>query len=135
MCTPEPGPVFRRSLFGKHLSASSEDTGVSPRTVAKIKAERLCGPLAHPKKRPHDVKISSSRTVKNESFTVHAIRLKVHSMYAKREVPTLDSVRKAVNEDDDLPNFKKTTLWRLMKDVTAGDQGILKTGQVHHLPR
>ncbi|KAK8780642.1 hypothetical protein V5799_018017 [Amblyomma americanum] len=38
-------------------------------------------------------------------------------MHSKREVPTLDSVLKAVNEDDDLPNFKKTTLWRLMKDV------------------
>ncbi|KAH9382805.1 hypothetical protein HPB48_023367 [Haemaphysalis longicornis] len=55
--------------------------------------------------------ISSTRTVK------HAIRLKVQSMYAKREIPTLDSVRKAVNEDDDLPNFTKTTLWRLMKDM------------------
>ncbi|KAH9371147.1 hypothetical protein HPB48_018585 [Haemaphysalis longicornis] len=38
-------------------------------------------------------------------------------MYAKREIPTLGSVRKAVNEDDDLPNFTKTTLWRLMKDM------------------
>ncbi|KAH9371961.1 hypothetical protein HPB48_022475 [Haemaphysalis longicornis] len=38
-------------------------------------------------------------------------------MYAKREIPTLGSVRKAVNKDDDLPNFTKTTLWRLMKDM------------------
>ncbi|XP_077524011.1 uncharacterized protein LOC144135132 [Amblyomma americanum] len=38
-------------------------------------------------------------------------------MYAKRDVPTLDSVLKAVSEDDDLPNLKKTTLWMLMKDV------------------
>ncbi|KAH9376377.1 hypothetical protein HPB48_001764 [Haemaphysalis longicornis] len=38
-------------------------------------------------------------------------------MYAKREIPTLDSVRKAINEDDDLLNFTKTTLWRLMKDM------------------
>ncbi|KAH9375062.1 hypothetical protein HPB48_009883 [Haemaphysalis longicornis] len=38
-------------------------------------------------------------------------------MYAKREIQTLDSVPKAVNEDDDLPNFTKTTLWRLMKGI------------------
>ncbi|KAH6921227.1 hypothetical protein HPB50_027786 [Hyalomma asiaticum] len=38
-------------------------------------------------------------------------------MYAKREMPTLDSVLKAVNEDDDLENLSKTTLWRLMKDI------------------
>ncbi|KAH9364730.1 hypothetical protein HPB48_019747 [Haemaphysalis longicornis] len=99
------------------LSVVSEDTGVSPRTVAKLKAECLRGNLVSPKRRPRDVTISSTRTVKHDSFTVHAIRLKVQSMYAKREIPTLDSVRKAVNEDDDLPNFTKTTLWRLMKDM------------------
>ncbi|KAH8026668.1 hypothetical protein HPB51_023908 [Rhipicephalus microplus] len=99
------------------LSVVSEDTGISPRTVAKLKAERLRGPLVSPKKRAREVKISSSRTVKHESLTIHAIRLKVHSMYAKREIPTLDSVIRAVNEDDDLPNFTKTTLWRLMKDI------------------
>ncbi|KAH9377935.1 hypothetical protein HPB48_007756 [Haemaphysalis longicornis] len=70
-----------------------------------------------PKERPCDVTISSTRTVKHDSFTVHAIRLKVQSMYAKREMLTLDSVRKAVNEDDHLPNFTQTTLLRLMKDM------------------
>ncbi|KAH9384214.1 hypothetical protein HPB48_026207 [Haemaphysalis longicornis] len=33
------------------------------------------------------------------------------------EIPTLDSVRKAFNENDNLPNFTKTTLWRLIKDM------------------
>ncbi|KAH9378744.1 hypothetical protein HPB48_007521 [Haemaphysalis longicornis] len=99
------------------MTVVSEDTGVSPSTVAKLKAECLRGNLVSPKRRPRDLTISSTRTVKNDSFTVHAIRPKVHSMYAKREIPKLDSVRKAVNEDDDLPNFTKTTLWRLMKDM------------------
>ncbi|XP_075740803.1 uncharacterized protein LOC142787056 [Rhipicephalus microplus] len=99
------------------LSVVSEDTGISPRTVAKLKAERLRGPLVSPKKRAREAKISGSRTVKHDSLTIHAIRLKVHSMYAKREIPTLVSVIRAVNEDDDLPNFTKTTLWRLMKDI------------------
>ncbi|KAH9359556.1 hypothetical protein HPB48_010042 [Haemaphysalis longicornis] len=69
--------------------------------MAKLKAWCLRGNLVSPKKRPHDVTISSTRTVKHDSFTVHAIRLEVQSMYAKREIPTLDSVLKAVNEDDD----------------------------------
>ncbi|KAH9377028.1 hypothetical protein HPB48_010232 [Haemaphysalis longicornis] len=99
------------------LSVVSEDTGVSPRTVAKLKAECLRGNLVSPKRRPRDVMISSMRTVKHDSFIVHAIRLKVQSMYAKREIPTLDSVRKSLNEDDDLPNLTKITLWRLMKDM------------------
>ncbi|KAH9379327.1 hypothetical protein HPB48_008000 [Haemaphysalis longicornis] len=99
------------------LSVVSENTGVSHRTVAKLKVECLRGNLVSPKRGPRGVTISSTRTVKNDSFTVYAIRLKVQSMYAKREIGTLDSVRKAVNEDDDLPNFTKTTLWRLMKDM------------------
>nr|XP_037286294.1 uncharacterized protein LOC119179331 [Rhipicephalus microplus] len=99
------------------LSVVSEDTGISPRTVEKLKAERLRGPLVSPKKRAREVKISSSRTVKHDSLTIHAFRLNVHSMYAKWEIPTLHSVKRTVNKDDDLPNFTKTTLWRLVKDI------------------
>ncbi|KAH9383367.1 hypothetical protein HPB48_024586 [Haemaphysalis longicornis] len=108
---------FTAKCVQEVLSVVREDTGVSPRTVAKLKAECLRGNFVSPKRRPRDVTISSTRTVKHDSFTVHAIRLKVQSMYAKREIMTLASVRKAVNEDDDLPNFTKTTLWRSMKDV------------------
>lgn len=98
------------------LCAASENTGVSPHTVAEFKVEQPRGPFSSPKKRPRDVKISRSPTIKHDSFTIHAIHLEVHSMYTKREMPTLDSVLKAVNKDD-LENFLKTTLWRLMKDV------------------
>ncbi|KAH9382090.1 hypothetical protein HPB48_022485 [Haemaphysalis longicornis] len=76
------------------LSFVSEDTGVSPRTVTKLKAECLRGNLVSPKRRPRDVTISSTRTVKHDNFTVHAIRLKVQSMYAKREIPTLGQCAK-----------------------------------------
>ncbi|KAH9379513.1 hypothetical protein HPB48_020440 [Haemaphysalis longicornis] len=102
---------FSAKCVQEVLSVVSENPGVSPRTVAKLKAECPRGNLVSPKRRPRDVTISSMRTVKHDSFTVHAIRLKVQSMYAKREIPTLESVRKAVNEDDDLPNFTKTTLF------------------------
>ncbi|KAH9367327.1 hypothetical protein HPB48_000956 [Haemaphysalis longicornis] len=117
MCAPLPGCVSRRNCVQKVLSVVSEDTGVSPRTVAKLKAEYLRGNLVSPKRRPRDVTTASTRTVKHDSFTVHAIRLKLQRMYAKREIPTQGSVRKAVNKDDDLPNFTKTTLWRVMKDM------------------
>lgn len=38
-------------------------------------------------------------------------------MYAKRQVSTLDSMEKAANEDDDLPNFMKATFWSLIRDI------------------
>ncbi|KAH9377732.1 hypothetical protein HPB48_004856 [Haemaphysalis longicornis] len=120
---------FTAKCVQEVLSVVSEDTGVSLRSVAKLKAECERGNLVSPKRRTRDVTISSTRTVKHDSFTVHAIRLKVQSMYAKREIPTLGSVRKAVNEDDDLPNFTKTTLWMLMKDMSfTYDQRIWNLG-------
>ncbi|KAG0432670.1 hypothetical protein HPB47_020611 [Ixodes persulcatus] len=61
--------------------------------------------------------VSSSRTVKHDKFTLNAIRLKVHRKYSERENPTLDSILEAVNEDDELPDLSKTTLWRLLKDI------------------
>ncbi|KAH9378640.1 hypothetical protein HPB48_019326 [Haemaphysalis longicornis] len=158
MCTPVPGWRFPAKSVQEVLNVVSEDTRVSPRTVAKLKAECLSGNLVSPKRRPRDVTISSAQTVKHDSCTIHAVCLKVQSIYVKREIPTLGSVRKAVNEDDGLLNFTKTTLWRLMKDmgftydkrirnlgiivwrpqVPAGDQGIPKTEQggiVDELPR
>ncbi|KAH9378197.1 hypothetical protein HPB48_010438 [Haemaphysalis longicornis] len=134
---------FTAKCVQEVLSVVSEDTGVSPRTVAKLKDECVRGNSVSPKRRPRDVTISSTASQSMLSD------LKVQSMYAKREIPTLGSVRKAVNEDDDLPNFMKTTLWRLMKDMgftydkriqnlgiivwhrryLRADQGIPKTGQ------
>ncbi|KAG0426062.1 hypothetical protein HPB47_026807 [Ixodes persulcatus] len=99
------------------LERVSNDTGVCARTVAKYKAQCLSGKVASPKRRPRNVKVSSSRTVKHDEFTLNAIRLKVHRKYSEGEIPTLDSILEAVNEDDELPDLSKTTLWRLLKDI------------------
>ncbi|KAG0420506.1 hypothetical protein HPB47_003459 [Ixodes persulcatus] len=99
------------------LERVSNDTGVCARTVAKYKAQCLYGKVASPKRRPRNVKVSSSQTVKHDEFTLNAIRLKVHRKYSEREIPTLDSILEAVNEDDELPDLSKTTLWRFLKDI------------------
>ncbi|XP_077508699.1 uncharacterized protein LOC144120102 [Amblyomma americanum] len=92
-------------------------TGVSPRTVVRFKKEGLSGGVKSPQKRPKRMAISSSRSVKYDSFTVNAIRLKLHCMYAERQIPTLDSILHEVNGDDDLPDMSKATLWRLLKEM------------------
>lgn len=99
------------------LQVVSEETGVSVRTVAKYKAECLSGHLASPKRRPRNVKISSTRTSKNDSFTLNAIRLKMHRMFAEKVIPTLENLLEAVNEDDQLTNMSRSTLWRLLSDI------------------
>jgi len=41
----------------------------------------------------------------------------VHSFFAKNLPPTLSAVLLKVNEDSNLPDFKRTTLWKLLKDA------------------
>ncbi|KAG0441842.1 hypothetical protein HPB47_015832, partial [Ixodes persulcatus] len=80
----------------------SNDTGVSGRTVAKFKAECRSGQPASPKRRPRNVTVLSTWTVKRDDFTLNAIRLKVHRKYSEKKIPTF-------NKDDELPNVSKTT--------------------------
>lgn len=73
MCSPER-PVW------KMLSVVSGDSVLPPHTVSKFKAEP-CGPLVCQKKRPRYMKISSSSTIKHDSFTVYTI----HTASMRRE--------------------------------------------------
>lgn len=45
-----------------------------------------------------------------------AIRRKVHQFFINKELPNLSKVLQAVNNDENLPNFKRTTFWKLLKD-------------------
>lgn len=45
------------------------------------------------------------------------IRRIVHSFFYKNEVPTVDKILIKVNEDENLPNLKRTTLWKLLKEM------------------
>ena len=47
----------------------------------------------------------------------NAIRRKVHAFYFKNELPTIDEVLSEVNNDPQLPNFKRTSLYKLMKKI------------------
>ena len=54
---------------------------------------------------------------KIDSFVKEAIRMKVHGFFRRRELPTVDRVLQAVNDDDQLPNFKRTTFFKILKDL------------------
>lgn len=85
---------FTEKTVREVLGVVSNDTGVCVRTVEKYKALCLSGKVASPKRRPRNVKVSSTRTVKHDGFTLNAIRLKVHRKYSEREIPTLDSCQR-----------------------------------------
>lgn len=58
-------------------------------------------------------RLKPSAFQKIDDYTKHALRRKVHTCLD--ENPTLDKVLMKINEDPDLPNFKRTTLYRILK--------------------
>lgn len=54
---------------------------------------------------------------KLDEFDKQAIRKKVHSFYMKSELPTLKKVLQAVNDDEELPNFKRSTFQKILKHL------------------
>lgn len=88
--------------------------GISKRSVYSIvslyKTNHILG-LSSPKNKKNKPNILE----KLDDFTKCAIRRKVHEFFFRNEQPTLNKVLQKVNEDLDLPNFKRTTFFRLLK--------------------
>ena len=87
--------------------------GVSKASVYNIlKEHKTTGELNSPSKtksRPNTI------LTETDDFTKTAIRRKIHNFYFENSIPTIDRILAAVNEDPDLPNFKRTTLYKLFK--------------------
>lgn len=47
----------------------------------------------------------------------NALRQKVHGFWMKKELPTIDKILEAVNSDPALPDFKRTTLYKMIKKL------------------
>lgn len=52
-----------------------------------------------------------------DDFDRNAIRRKVHQYFFRNELPTLEKVLRDVNDDLQLPNFKRTTFYKLLKSL------------------
>lgn len=47
----------------------------------------------------------------------NALRQKVHSFWLRKDLPTIDKILHAVNEDPALPDFKRTSLYSVIKKL------------------
>jgi transposase len=92
--------------------------GTSKNTVLNIRSEAARGPLRtlNKKRRSRGTR-SNSRKVKYNDFVRNGKGRKVHEFYFKNQPPTLNSILAAVNNDLDLPDFKRTTLYVLLKEL------------------
>lgn len=68
-------------------------------------------------KSPENKKKRPGMFEKIDNFSKCAIRRKVHEFFFRNERPTLEKVLSSVNDDIDLPNFKRTTFHGVLKKL------------------
>ncbi|XP_046674441.1 uncharacterized protein LOC124363275 [Homalodisca vitripennis] len=94
----------------------SEMVGVGKSTVYRIisayKKDNLSG-----LKSAENKKKRATSFEKLEEFTKCAIRRKVCEYVSNNEQPTVDKVLRAVNEDSGLPTFKRTTFFKIVREL------------------
>ena len=102
------------SLIDDIVKKASESTGVSESSVYRVIREyKATHTLKSPKKEKSRKKLLKSV----DEFDRNAIRRKVHEFFFRNELPTIDKVLSVVNEDCDLPNFRRTTFYELLKEL------------------
>lgn len=87
-------------------------TGISKSTIYKLMRERKnLGQVLHPLPSPGRCPMKLDDEMRN------SVRSKVHSFYLRKEIPTIDKILLAVNEDKHLPQMSRRTLWKLLRNL------------------
>ncbi|KAG8321764.1 tRNA (guanine(37)-N1)-methyltransferase [Homalodisca vitripennis] len=108
-CHPEENVTF-------WVRKTSEMTAVSQRSIYRFRKEESKGQMLIPRKTRRNVEYQTSRRLKYDGYVTGTIIRKVESFFAENSSPTLSSILQRVNDDPKLPTFKRTTLWRLLKE-------------------
>ncbi|XP_071632141.1 uncharacterized protein [Temnothorax longispinosus] len=92
----------------------SEHTGIGTRTIKKTLLEyEKTGTVTSPNTKKRRLTFKE----KIDDIDKSAIRRKVHEFYTNEKCPTLRTVLQAVNTDENLPNFKRSTFHSLLKEL------------------
>lgn len=96
----------------------SKATGCSERTIYKIRKEASKGiTVINNRTRLRKNENKNSRNIKYDSFIKSLIRKKIHNHFLQNISPTLNTILSLVNNDSNLPNFKRSTLHTLLKEI------------------
>lgn len=91
-----------------------ELTGLGKNTIQKTISEyKTTKTVSSPNRK----RLKTSLFQKIDDLDRTGIRRKIHSVWLKREVPTIDRILLDVNADPSLPDFKRTSLYRVIKDL------------------
>ncbi|XP_060846761.1 uncharacterized protein LOC132926422 [Rhopalosiphum padi] len=107
-------PEMPKLSFRDLIVSISRTTGIGQRTIQTILGEyKKEGIVSSPNKR----KVRPTVIQKVDEFDKNAIRQKIHNFWRNREVPTIPKMLIAINEDDSLPNLKRTSFQLILKDL------------------
>lgn len=87
--------------------------------IGRITVERTISEYkkTHAVTSPNSKRCKKSLFDKIDDLDRSGLRQKIHSIWLRRELPTIDKILTAVNEDPLLPNFKRTTLYKTIKKL------------------
>lgn len=107
-------PDSPRLKYKEMIEEISKSCGIGRRTIITTLSEyKNRGTVTSPNKK----KCRLDVTKKVDDFDKNAIRQKVHSFWLNRNIPTLSKILTAVNEDNSLPNFKRSTFHKMLKSM------------------
>jgi hypothetical protein len=107
-------PDSPRLKYKEMIEEISKSCGIGRRTIITTLSEyKNRGTVTSPNKK----KCRLDVTKKVDDFDKNAIRQKVHSFWLNRNIPTLTKILTAVNEDNSLPNFKRSTFHKMLKSM------------------
>lgn len=89
------------------ITKISQTTGIGSQTISRTISEyKRKKTVSSPNKK----RAKKSLFDKIDDLDRNGLRQKVHGIWLRRELPTIDKILHEVNEDPSLPNFKRTTL-------------------------
>ncbi|CAI6374565.1 unnamed protein product [Macrosiphum euphorbiae] len=107
-------PEMPKLSFRELIVSISKTTGIGQRTIQTTLGEyKKEGTVSSPNKK----KVRPTVLQKVDEFDKNVIRQKIHNFWRNREVPTISKMLIAINEDDSLPNLKRTSFQLILKDL------------------
>lgn len=92
----------------------SQTTGIGRNSVCSIISEYKTTRTVTSPNKTHNKKCLFDKI---NDMDRNALRQKVHSFWLRKELLTIDKILHAVNEDPALPDFKRTTLYSVIKKL------------------
>lgn len=100
--------------FRQTIVEISKSSGIGQRTIQTTLSEyKNHGTVSSP------IKTKTRPTIldKIDDFDKNAIRQKIHGFWRNREVPTISKMLTAINEDQTLPNLRRSSFQKVLKDL------------------